>query len=122
MFKMLVVDDEMDVCDFVKHFFEERDYSVASAHDGEQAIRLMKKHKFDIVLLDIRMKKLDGIETLKAIRQFDKDTNVIMVTALEDQDKMDAACKLGASRYLTKPLVLEDLESAVYEYTKNVKK
>ena len=122
MYKMLVVDDEMDVCDFVKHFFEERNYTVATALDGEEAVRIVKNHKFDIILLDIRMRKIDGIETLKRIRTFDSSVNVIMVSAVEDQSKMDEASKLGACQYITKPLILEELESAVYDKTKGFKK
>lgn len=121
MYKILIVDDELDVCDFVKHFFEERNYDVITATDGDDALRMIKKHKFDVILLDIKMKHTDGITTLKRIKEWDKNVNVIMVTALDDQDKMKEASELGACRYITKPLVLEDLESAVYEYTKKIK-
>ena len=122
MYKILVVDDELDVCDFVKHFFEERNYSVTTALNGEEAVRIVAKYKFDVILLDIKMKAMDGIEALRRIKQVDKDTKVIMVTAIEDEDKMVMACKLGACRYITKHLVLEELESAVYENTKGNKK
>ena len=118
MAKILVVDDEHDVCDFVKTFFEERNYDVMAAYDGEEALRVAKSQKPDIILLDIRMKKMDGIETLKKLRDFDKNVNVIMVTAVADRDKIDIASKFGAKGYITKPLVLEELESAVYENTK----
>lgn len=118
MNKMLVVDDETDVCDFVKLFFEERHYDVKTAHNGEEAIRMVKKEPFNIILLDIRMRKMDGITALRRIREVNKTVPVIMVTAIDDQGNMDEAGKLGASHYITKPLVLEDLESAVYEVTK----
>ncbi|MBN1353726.1 MAG: response regulator [Candidatus Omnitrophica bacterium] len=113
MKKMLVVDDEIDVCDFVKNFFEERAFQVYTALDGSEALRIIRKDKPDIILLDIRMKGIDGIETLKRIREVDKDVKVIMVTAIEEQDKIDAAKKLNACDYITKPLVLENLESVV---------
>lgn len=119
--KMLIVDDEIDVCDFVKNFFEERNYTVFTALGGEEALRIIKTQKPDIILLDIKMKKMDGIETLKRIREIDKNVNVIMVTAVEDRDKMDAAHKLGARDYITKPLVLEELEHTVYERSKKLK-
>lgn len=122
MLKMLVVDDEIDVCDFVKHFFEERNYKVLTALNGEEAVKMVRKYKIDIILLDIKMKKMDGIEALKQIKEIDKKSNIIMVTAVEDQDKMDEACKLGACSYITKPLVLENLESSVYDISKKLKK
>lgn len=121
MKKILVVDDEIDICDFVKNFFEERDFIVFTALNGSEAVRIVKKDKPDIILLDVRMKEMDGIETLKKIRNVDKEVKVIMVTAVEEQEKMDAARKLGASEYITKPLVLEQLEAAVLSHAKQVK-
>jgi len=118
MNKLLIVDDELDVCDFVKGFFEERDYIVFTALDGEAAIRIVKKQRPDIILLDIKMKRMNGIDALRKIRELDKTACVIMVTAVEDQDKMDAAYELGAKSYITKPLVLEELERTVYELSK----
>jgi len=122
MTKLLVVDDEIDVCDFVKSFFEERNYTVFTASDGEEALRVVKRQQPDIILLDIRMKRMNGIETLKKIREFDKYVDVIMVTAVEEKDKIDAAKALGARKYITKPLVLEELEHAVYETQKRIGK
>jgi len=121
MIKILIVDDEIDVCDFVKHFFEERNFRVFTALNGSDALRIVKKDKPQLVLLDMRMKDKDGIETLKDIRTVDKKVKVVMVTAISDKDKMDEAAKLGAAKYITKPLVLEDLEATVIEYTKEGK-
>ena len=121
MIKVLVVDDEIDVCDFVKNFFEERNYRVFMALGGSEALRILRKEKPDLILLDIKMKEMDGIQTLERIRKIDKNVKIIMVSALEDQDKMEAAKKLGASKYITKPLVLEELESAVKAHVKEGK-
>ena len=121
MTKILVVDDEIDVCDFVKQFFEERNFRTFTALSGEETLRILKKEKPDIILLDIRMKKMDGIETLKRIREIDKDVKVIMVTAVDEQDKMKICRKLGASKYVTKPLVLEELEKVVSSHVKKDK-
>ena len=121
MVKILVVDDEIDICDFVKNFFEERNFRVFMALGGSEALRMLRKEKPDLILLDIKMKEMDGIQTLERIRKIDKNVKVIMVSALEDRDKMEAAKKLGASKYITKPLVLEELESAVREHVKEGK-
>ncbi|UCD55696.1 MAG: response regulator [Candidatus Omnitrophota bacterium] len=118
MTKILIVDDEIDVCDFVKHFFEDRNFRTFAALDGEEALRILKKEKPDIILLDIRMKKMDGIETLKKIREIDKDVKVIMITAVNEQDKMEICHKLGAFKYITKPLILEELERVVCSHGK----
>ena len=111
--KLLIVDDEHDICDFVKNFFSERGYAVETASSGDDALIAVKNDRPDLVLLDIKMKGMDGIAALKHIKAIDKDIKVIMVTAIEDQDKMDEACRLGACEYITKPLVLDNLEHAV---------
>lgn len=113
MKKLLVVDDEHDICDFVKIFFQERGYTVLTALSGEDALIAVKNEKPDLVLLDIKMKGMDGIAALKHIRDIDKNVKVVMVTALEEQERMDEACRLGACEYITKPLVLDNLEHAV---------
>lgn len=113
MRKILVVDDEIDICDFVKNFFQERGYSVLTAMNGEDALKIQKDEKPELVLLDIKMNGMDGIATLKHIKESDKNQKVIMITALEEQDKMDEACRLGACDYITKPLILDYLEQAV---------
>ena len=113
MKKILVVDDEHDICDFVQNFFQERGYAVLTATSGEDALIAIKNDKPDLVLLDIKMKGMDGIAVLKHVRDIDKNIKVVMVTALEEQEKMDEACRLGACEYITKPLVLDNLENAV---------
>lgn len=113
MTKMLVVDDEVEICDFLKTFFEERNYKVFTALNGESAIRMVDQERPAVVLLDIKMPGLDGIEVLKRIKAVRPETKVIMVTALETRDKIDEATRMGADNYITKPLSLEYLESDV---------
>lgn len=121
MRKILVVDDEVDVCDFVKRFFDERNFHTFTALSGEEALRILKKENPEMILLDVRMKKMDGLETLGKIREINKDVKVIMVTGVADQDKVKACRKLGVSEYITKPLVLENLERTVRSYARKDK-
>ena len=118
MRKILIVDDEIDICEFVKTFFEERGYEVLTAQNGDDALEVAKREKPELILLDIKMKGMDGIATLKHLKDMDKKQKVIMVTALEDQEKMDEASRLGVSDYITKPLVLDYLEAAVEKHLK----
>lgn len=113
MRKILVVDDECDICDFVKTFFQERGYEVLTALSGEDAIEIARVERPELILLDVKMKGMDGIATLKHLRDIDRNMKVIMVTALDDQDKIDEASRLGVSDYITKPLTLDYLEQAV---------
>lgn len=113
--KLLIVDDEVEICDFLKSFFEERDYQVVTATSGEQALELVEKVKPKVVLLDIKMPGMTGIEVLEEIKQKHSGTKVIMVTALETRDKIEQCLRLGADNYITKPLSLEYLENDVRE-------
>lgn len=118
MRKLLVVDDELDICDFVRTFFKDRGFTVFTALNAEDALSITEKERPDLVLLDIKMKGMDGLAALKHIRELDQNTKIIMVTALDDQDKMREAYKLGACDYITKPLILDYLEQTV---SKNLK-
>ena len=118
MHKLLVVDDESDICDFVRTFFKDRGFQVLTALNGEEALAAVKKERLDVVLLDIKMKGMDGLATLKHIKEFDRSIKIIMVTALADQDKMHEAYKLGACDYITKPLILDYLEKTVLKNMK----
>ena len=82
-------------------------------------MKLVEKDKPDIILLDIRMPVMDGIETLRALREKRVDTITIMVTADEDAQMMDKASELGAREYIHKPLVLGELASIVENYARN---
>lgn len=118
MHKLLVVDDETDICDFVKTFFKDRGFYVFTALNGEEALSIIKKDRPDLVLLDIKMKGMDGLAALKHIKELDRSIKIIMVTALADQDKMHEAYKLGACDYITKPLILDHLEHLVLKNLK----
>ena len=113
MHKLLVVDDEKDVLLFLKMFFEAKGFDVSTAEGGEEAIRKVKEDRPHIVLLDIIMPGMDGVETLKAIRKIDPTVGVIMATAVHDCDIAKNAVELGAYDYVTKPFNLKYMETTV---------
>lgn len=113
--KLLIVDDEVEICDFLGSFFEERNYEVKTASSGQAALKLVEQFKPHVVLLDIKMSGMDGTQVLEAIKKKYPRTKVIMVTALETRDKIEECLRLGADNYITKPLSLEYLENDVRE-------
>lgn len=115
MKKILVVDDEAEICDFLKSFFEERDFQVRTAQSGEEALLAVEKDKPHVVLLDIHMPGMDGLTALRELKKRHPHLKVIMVTALETRDKIEEAIRLGAANYITKPLSLEYLEKDVQD-------
>jgi DNA-binding response OmpR family regulator len=115
MRQLLVVDDEKEICDFLKIFFEDREYRVETANSGLQALETLAGIETQVVLLDIHMPGMDGMSVLRQIKAMHPKVKVIMVTAVETQDKIEEAMRLGADNYITKPLSLEYLERDVEE-------
>ena len=113
--KLLIVDDEVEICDFLKSFFDERNYDVRTASSGLAAIETVEQFRPNVMLLDIKMPGMDGIQVLGTIKKKYPRTKVIMVTALETRDKIEECLRLGADNYITKPLSLEYLENDVRE-------
>jgi two-component system response regulator AtoC len=113
MKKILVVDDEIIIRDLLEDFLGRKGYDVYTASDGRAAIAKVKEIKPHIVLLDIKMPVMDGIEALEEIRKIDPKVGVIMITGVLDERLGKKAMRLGASDYITKPLNLHYLENAV---------
>jgi len=113
--KLLIVDDEIDVREFAANFFRKRKMEVTAVASGEEALTILEQQKPNLILLDIKMAGMDGIETLKRIMEIDKNTKVIMVSGKKpDEEESFSKCqKLGALNYIHKPLELDELERIV---------
>jgi len=111
--KILTVDDQIGIDSFFYEFFTLRNYEVLNAASGEEALKIVKKEGPRIVLLDVNMNGMSGIETLRMIKLFSKDIVVIMVTGVKDEDVVKEAMAAGADDYITKPLSLQYLEQVV---------
>lgn len=120
MIRLLVVDDEPEICEFLKSFFEDRDFQVRTALSGEQALKAVEEFHPQVMLLDIKMGAVDGLAVLRKVKERHPKTKVIMVTALETSDKIEEAMRLGADNYITKPLSLDYLENDVKEKIANL--
>jgi len=117
--RLLVVDNEIDICNFVKSFFGMRGYEVMTALHGDEALTRLEQERLDLVILDVSMRsQREGIEYLPIIKSRFPDVKVIMVTGIEDEDTIEEARRLGADDYITKPLVLEYLETTVFQKIK----
>ena len=101
--KILVVDDEKEIAELIEIHLMSQDYDVPKAKNGVEALELLNENKYDLVLLDVMMPKMDGKETLKRIRE-KYNVPVIMVTAkTSEKDKIEGLT-LGADDYVTKPI------------------
>ena len=113
MSKLLIVDDEEDIREFAKRFFKKRGVEVDSASGGNEALQKVATFKPDLILLDITMEDMTGVEVLKTLRSQENDVKVIMVTGVEDPEIINETNSWGIRGYIHKPLVLDELEKIV---------
>jgi two-component system chemotaxis response regulator CheY len=113
--KLLVIDDEPGIVDFVKKIYQRKGFTTFGATDGVSAVEIFQKEHPDISLIDIHMpySPIDGVETLKKIKEIDANACCIMVTRITEKEKVGQSKKLGAKAYILKPLELQDLDKAI---------
>lgn len=109
MKKILIVDDDHNVRTTLSDLLEEVGYQTHGVSSGEKAIEAVSNAEFDIILLDVIMQGMDGIDTLSELKKFKPKIPVIMITAFPSTDSAVDAVKKGASDYITKPFKLNEL-------------
>jgi len=111
--KILIVDDERIVRESFHHWFEEENYIVDTAEDGETALKKYAKEKFDLLLVDMKMPGMSGLELLSKIKAIDQDAIIILITAFSSVPTAITALKNGAYDYVTKPIDPDELAHLV---------
>ncbi len=102
---ILVVDDDEDILELIERHLSNKGYEVVSAYDGEQALPLLDKVKFDLVITDLKMPKIDGMEVLRRVKEKDPNIEVVILTGHGTMDSVIEALRDGgAFDYLQKPL------------------
>ncbi len=112
--RVLVVDDDPNVQEILREFLSAKGYEVITAGDGAEGLRRVKEERPHLILLDIQMPKMDGLEVLRHLRAIDKEVGVIMITGVNEQEIAKKAMELGAFDYIVKPLDLPYLEQSLW--------
>jgi DNA-binding response OmpR family regulator len=115
---ILVVEDEVKVSEVLKRGLVEAGYEVTTAFDGEAGLDLALSNKFDLILLDINLPKLNGLDLCKRLRQKDEVTPVLMLTALGMSDDIVTGLEAGADDYLPKPFRFNELYARIKALTR----
>ncbi|HBA60281.1 MAG TPA: hypothetical protein DCZ92_05605 [Elusimicrobia bacterium] len=111
--KILVIDDEAGMCSLINTVLSDEGYTVTATQKPQEGLALLKKDAFDLVITDLRMPKMDGMEILQAVKSVSPAMPVILITAYSTVDSAVQAMKLGASDYVAKPFKNAELCSAV---------
>ena len=112
--RILIVDDDPNVRDFLKLFLKFKGYrDVRTADKGQDALEAVKKEDLRLVLLDIMLPDLNGVEVLRQVKETNPDVSVIMITGYPDEEKARELLKQGAYDYIVKPFDLNYLELSV---------
>jgi two-component system copper resistance phosphate regulon response regulator CusR len=119
--KILVVEDEAKVAEVLKRGLSEADYDVDIAYDGESGLRLALSGKYELIMLDINLPLLNGLDLCKRLREQDELTPVLMLTALGMSDDIVTGLEAGADDYLPKPFRFNELYARVKALTRRKK-
>ncbi len=104
-YRILIVEDEEDILELIRYSLEKEGYLVTVAMSGEDAVRLVRVNNFDLILLDLMLPQMDGLEVCKILKRDSKTENVpiMMLTAKSSETDIVTGLELGADDYLTKP-------------------
>ncbi|WP_291330010.1 response regulator [Desulfovibrio sp. UCD-KL4C] len=115
MANILVLDDVIDAGVLLKRILERKGHNVLVYSEEEEALKYITKNKIDLAILDIKLKKMTGVEVLELIKEISTDIKVIMLTGYPTLETARASVKHGADEYCVKPIDKEELESKVAE-------
>lgn len=111
--KLLIIDDESDIREFAQSYFKKRGIEVFTAASGREGLEMVSANNPDIVLLDMRMEGMSGMDVLRELRAKNISTKVILVSGIEESEETDEARALGVIDFAHKPLDLSELENIV---------
>lgn len=107
--QILVVDDEENIREVLSNYLQGMNYNVQTAEDGQEALTKYKKGEYDLIISDLLMPNIDGLELLKRIREIDREVIFLMITGYPSIETAVDAIKKGAYDYITKPFHMEDV-------------
>ncbi|EFA90103.1 response regulator transcription factor [Peptoniphilus lacrimalis] len=116
--RILIVEDEKDLCQMIAKSLKESGYEVDIAYNGNEAMELLDVENYDLIVLDLNLPEIDGMEILEEFRTFNQDTKIIILSARSQiKDKVEGLDK-GANDYLSKPFHLDELEARIRSLTR----
>lgn len=112
---ILIVDDERDICDFLSDFLRQEGHEVSTLCDPTKALDDIKHNAYHLIILDIMMPKLSGMDLLGQIRTFDEDVSIVILTGYPSVETAADSIGYGVSAYLKKPFSIDDLRAILFK-------
>jgi len=109
-YSLLIVDDELSMREFLEILLRKEGYGVSTASQGEEALALLERHTYDLVICDIMMPRVDGMQVLRRVKETSPGTQVVMITAFASTETAVEAMKIGAYDYITKPFKVDEIK------------
>jgi DNA-binding response OmpR family regulator len=120
--KLLIVEDEEKVAHFISKGLEEEGYGIDVAYDGKKGLDLLKEFTYDLVLLDLMIPEINGLELLKTLRSWGNNTPVLIITAKSSKEDVVKGLDTGSDDYLTKPFSFDELLARIRALLRRSKK
>ncbi|HOP86016.1 MAG TPA: response regulator transcription factor [Syntrophorhabdaceae bacterium] len=119
---ILLIEDEEKVANFISLGLKEEGYEVDIAYDGKKGLDLLRENTYNLILLDLMIPEIDGLELLKTIRSWGLDTPVLIITAKNTKEDVVKGLDTGSDDYLTKPFSFEELLARIRALLRRIKK
>jgi DNA-binding NtrC family response regulator len=119
MAKILALDDVLDAVNLIKRILQRKGHEVVTFTEEEEALNYARSNEVDLAILDIKLKKISGVDVLEELKNIAPATRVIMLTGYPTIETARESLKLGASEYCVKPIDKDELEEKVAEVLKN---
>jgi len=111
--KILIIDDEPNVCEFLSEFLLTRGFQTVSCYDGREALNTIQRENFDLIILDLIMPVMNGIQFLEALQNVPIQTPIIVLSGIKDHKIAQTSMELGALEFVPKPIDLTYLENVI---------
>lgn len=113
--RILIIEDDEEMRSLLEDYLEEESFETKSVGNGSEAFRILVREIFDVVITDIRMPGLTGLDIIPGVRKLQPDTSIIVITAFGSEEVHQKAIQRGADSYLEKPLRFQELRRMIHE-------
>ena len=117
---ILVAEDDLNISGLIKEIVERKGFHAVIAHNGAEAYEEFKKNKFDLLITDLKMPKIDGIDLIKMVREKDRVIPIVIITGYGSEKNRALAKSFGVSKILTKPCSVLDISEALNSTIKSM--